>query len=242
MVCHFSLRVSGELIQLNTAVPARPASVGELLPAIREISGELQRVAVNRVEREGKHVSCRAGCGACCRQIVPVSEPEARVLAQLVESLPPERRDRVKRRFRDALAALDAAGLLDHVRDFKGSVPPADRRTFALKYFAAGVPCPFLEDESCGIHPDRPISCREYLVTSPAAQCSDPAPGLVEMLPLTAKLSEVLYRFGDGEGRDPHRFLPLVIALEWAATDPGNPPTPFPGPQLLENFVRQMAA
>ncbi|HEY5241787.1 MAG TPA: YkgJ family cysteine cluster protein [Polyangiaceae bacterium] len=28
------------------------------------------------------------------------------------------------------------------------------------------VSCPFLEEESCSIHPDRPPICREYLVTS----------------------------------------------------------------------------
>ncbi|MCU1233507.1 MAG: hypothetical protein JWP63_1474, partial [Candidatus Solibacter sp.] len=38
-----------------------------------------------------------------------------------------------------------------------------------------------------------------------------------------------------------HRYLPLVVALEFAAADSGDPPTPFPGPKLLENFVRQMA-
>ena len=37
-----------------------------------------------------------------------------------------------------------------------------------------GVPCPFLEDESCSIHPERPLVCREYLVTSPAALCAGP--------------------------------------------------------------------
>jgi Fe-S-cluster containining protein len=36
------------------------------------------------------------------------------------------------------------------------------------------MPCPFLEDESCSIHPDRPLVCREYLVTSPAELCAGP--------------------------------------------------------------------
>jgi hypothetical protein len=35
-----------------------------------------------------------------------------------------------------------------------------------VRYFLQGVACPFLEAESCGIHPDRPLACREYLVTS----------------------------------------------------------------------------
>jgi len=241
VVCHFSLRVSDDLIQLSPAVPAGPASLTDLLPALRQISTELQRVATARAESEGKHVSCRAACGACCRQIVPISEPEALALAKLVESLPPERRERIRQRFRDSLRQLEAAGLLERVRDLKGRVPQADRRTFGMEYFRAGVACPFLEDESCGIHPDRPLSCREYLVTSPAANCSNPGPGLVEMLRLPAKLSEVLYRFADGEGKGEHRYIPLVTALEWAESHSGNSLTSLSGPRLLENFVRQMA-
>ncbi len=48
----------------------------------------------------------------------------------------------------------------------------------ARRYFHLGIACPFLEDESCSIHADRPISCREYLVTSPAVNCADPKPGI----------------------------------------------------------------
>ena len=228
------------MIDAKATVPVRPIAVQELLPVLHDLSGQILRVAVSHAERQGKSISCRAGCGACCRQLVPISEPEARALSALVEAMPPERRARVRQRFRDACDQLETASLLERARDLK-SVPLSERRAFGLEYFQAGVPCPFLEDESCGIHPDRPISCREYLVTSPAGHCADPAPGRIEMVPLPAKPSEVLYRFGDAEGRDSHRFLPLATALEWAALHTGDAPRKLPGPKLLENFVRQLA-
>ena len=238
--CRFTVSISGEPVDIKAAVPARPVGVDSLLPVLRDLSETIVAAAMRGIEREGKSVSCRAGCGACCRQIVPISEPEARAIAALVEAMPPERRDRVKRRFADALARLDAAGLLERTRDVKGKVPLPDRRAFGLDYFHAGVPCPFLEDESCSIHAARPIACREYLVTSPAEYCADPAPGRIAMVPLAVKLSEVLYRFADGAGRDTHRYQPLVTALEWSAEHPEDRAAQLPGPKLLENFLREL--
>ena len=48
-------------------------------------------------------------------------------------------------------------------------------REVSTGYFALGVACPFLEEESCSIHAERPLVCREYLVTSPAERCAGPA-------------------------------------------------------------------
>jgi Fe-S-cluster containining protein len=229
------------VIDAKAEVPLRPIGVQELLPVLQELSGQIVAAAERQTARRGKGVSCRAGCGACCRQLVPISEPEARALALLVEAMPAERRAKVEQRFREAYGRLEAAGLLERLRDFKARVPAGERRAFAMEYFRAGVACPFLEEESCSIHPERPISCREYLVTSEAALCADPAPGRIEMVPLPAKASEVLYRFGDGEGRDAHHFLPLVTALEWTERHRGETAATLPGPKLLENFVRQLA-
>ena len=49
-----------------------------------------------------------------------------------------------------------------------------ERTELAYEYFKHGIACPFLEDESCSIHPDRPMACREYLVSSPAENCRAP--------------------------------------------------------------------
>ena len=46
------------------------------------------------------------------------------------------------------------------------------------RYFAAGIPCPFLEEERCGVYDERPVVCREYAVTSPPELCERLEPGL----------------------------------------------------------------
>lgn len=229
---------SGRTIQATVSIPREDLRMTDLLPILFGFSNALVTLAEDVAREAGKPVSCRAGCGACCRQLVPVSEPEALYLAELVQALPPGRAFQVRERFRTALEAL-GAGLLGRLRD-AGSLKTLDqRRELGLEYFRAGVPCPFLENESCSIYEQRPLSCREYLVSSPADNCRHPSAETIAMVPVPAKLSELLYCFGDGVGNDRTRWVPLVLALEWAEAHQAEPPR-WPAPKLFQSFLRRV--
>ena len=118
---------------------------------------------MDAVERSGASISCRAGCGACCRQVVPITETEARHVRDLVEAMPEPRRQQIRERFAAGRQRLEDAGLLE---TFQHPTEIPDRVAAGMEYFRLGIACPFLEDESCSIHPDRPLSCREYLVAN----------------------------------------------------------------------------
>src|SRR5262245_12146476 len=112
-----SLRVGRDVLDVSLEVPAGPARIDDLLPALQGLADALVGHASRQVEAEGHRISCRAGCGACCRQLVPISEVEARRLAELVRALPDAERAVVEERFARALDALTANGLLDRLRD-----------------------------------------------------------------------------------------------------------------------------
>src|SRR3546814_4912333 len=128
------------------------------------------------ISKAGRRISGRAGCGACCRQLVPIGAIEAAIVRDWVDGRPPDEAERIRARFGEAVARLKAAGLHGRLED-RASLRTAEQtRALGLDYFRAGVACPFLVDESCGIYAVRPMKCREYLVTSPAANCADPTP------------------------------------------------------------------
>ncbi len=229
---------SGRTIEAAVSVPREDLRMTDLLPLLFSFSNALVMLGEDVAREAGKPVSCRAGCGACCRQLVPVSEPEAVHLAELVQALPPERATRIRERFRAALEAL-GAGLTGRLRDPDANKTIDQRRQMGLEYFRAGVPCPFLENESCSIYQQRPLSCREYLVSSPAENCKKPSAETIEMVPVPAKLSEFLYCFGDGAGNDRSRWVPLVLALEWADAQKAEAPR-WPAPKMFENFLRRV--
>lgn len=223
------LRVGGAVLPVEVTVPAGPTRLEALLPIFQGLASYLADQAEERQAAAGRPVSCRAGCGACCRQGVPVSPSEARALARLVAAMPPRRRGEIRRRFADARARVAAAGA--------GIDPDAAGRVEGgsiargLGYFALGIPCPFLEAESCSIHPDRPIACREFLVTSPAAACAAPSRETIERVPLDGQVARA-FRAAEAESEG-KPWLLLVDALDWAAAHPA-PTARATGPELVQ--------
>ena len=160
------MNLAGTQVQFTLTVPRAPVPPSSILPILHALSEAVQNGVAEALESGGKRISCRAGCGACCRQLVPITEIEARCLAELVDSLPEPRRTEIRARFDAAVRRLDEAGLLERLRH-PARLPRDERESLGLAYFALGIPCPFLEEELCSIHADRPLVCREFLVTSP---------------------------------------------------------------------------
>jgi Fe-S-cluster containining protein len=228
-----TLKIGGQVMQVRFTVPAGRCGAEALLPDLRRLAGQATNHAVAAVERDGQRVSCAKGCGACCRQMVPVSPVEARELARMVAAMPPERAAAVRQRFVDARQRIEAASLGPARGHPDGG--KAAYRAYSLAYFSQGVPCPFLEDESCSIHPERPLVCREYLVTSTPDACAAPGAGGVRMVPVPLSPWAVLSRAASDDGR--LEWMPLIESLDYAASHPA--PTPRrTGPQYVEAVLR----
>lgn len=232
----FSLTLGEREMESSVRLPTAPATLTQILPVLLGLDSALVQAAEEEIAGQGLSISCRAGCGACCRQFAPIGEAEARYLAELVDSMPPERQAEIRRRFQQALEKLDAAGVLERARTLYQVPHASDRQLFALEYFAAGVPCPFLEHESCSIHPHRPLICREYLVTSPPDNCSNPSPKNVERILLTLQPSLTLFHLG----RPQPFFIPLVDALDWVARHPVDEQPRAPAPKLFRDFLEKL--
>ena len=224
------LDLGGTVLTAEVVVPKGPTTVRMILPVLRGFSEAVVKVAVDKCEGAGKRkVSCKAGCGACCRQLVPISEPEAHELAAVVAAMPEPRRGVVLGRFAAAREKLRAAGLLEDV----AQLPPAgsDKKTeLGLAYFGQGIACPFLEEESCSIYPDRPLVCREYLVTNDPKHCAQPNAEVMDLVPIPGGLSTPLMKASGGR-------VALVLALEWAATH-AEPAPKEAGPEVLMGVLR----
>ena len=198
-------------------VPSGEVGARGLLPVLRKFTNALVQISAHRAEVAGGTISCTKGCGACCRQVVPLATPEVYELADLVDSMPEPKQSEVRRKFAEGLAKTRK-----EVDELLASKKMADKQAAAsgLKYFEHRVPCPFLEEESCSIHPNRPLVCREFLVTSPAANCSNPSPETIRRIPLTASPARALMLAAPGDRAGQTPWVPMIAALEWAAAHP----------------------
>jgi Fe-S-cluster containining protein len=200
-------------------LPDAPIRLAEFAFQIYPLDQKLVQMAVEDETRDGKKaISCKAGCGACCKQAVPVSIPEAFLLRDLVLSFPQEKRIQVLQRFEGIQKKLvEHAGELDAKADEDWN----DKlRRIGIRYFEFGLDCPFLENQSCSIHPYRPTVCREFLVTSPAEACATlispeitGVPMAINMPHCMAKLTGILF------DREPE-LIPMPLALDWAENHP----------------------
>lgn len=236
----FGIEGDGWRFEGRATVPTGPTRVDDLLPLARAIADRIVLETCTAAAAAGRQVSCRKGCGACCRTLVAVSEVEARRVRRLVDGLPEPRRTEVRARFADAARRLDEAGLLEDLRHPERMTARAYEDIMS-PYFRLGIACPFLENESCSIYAERPITCREFLVTSPPEHCAEVDSADVVRVRLPLQVFNAVARWNvPAQGEVNERWVPLVLAPEWAETHAEEPPT-RPGTELLEEFLRYLS-
>ena len=242
----FSIGFGDSTISASAVVPRGQTNITELLPVIYGLDSALVDAVTAQAVADGRTISCKAGCGACCRSLVAISIFEAEALAGWIESLPEAQRLELAGRFDGALRSLATAGIIDRLVDLKPGDPLAEielNTDLKRDYFYARVACPFLVDESCSIHPIRPLICREHLVVSPAENCYDPALHEVIKLEPPLLLFPVLNEMGARVERDGRGWIPLVFLFAWmkAGAHPGLL-VAGAGPAVLQAFVSRVGS
>lgn len=212
------LNLNGQPVDMQMTVPARPVKPQRMLPVLQKMTDAFVDLAVGA---SGESVSCREGCGACCSQAIPLAEIEAHGIAELVEAMPEPRRTEVRDRFEVAFSHFASIGWFDRLTAC-ASLPVKERERVFLDYFAENIPCPFLVEDSCTIHADRPLTCREYLVSSPAENCSEPSATSIRRIEVPIKPSVPARRLGQTKMIAGVDFIPLVAALKWVERNGDN--------------------
>lgn len=160
-------------------------------------------------EIHGEKPSCRKGCAACCRQMIPMSPPEAFLLSETLEAMEPAREGPVNNRLSALGKRLESEGL--------GNLPLSNH---VKEYFRLGLPCPFLIGEACSIHGRRPMACREYIAVSPADHCSDFPNPFTRLLPLSISVGDALGEVAGEALGTGMEMIPMVRIREWLDANP----------------------
>lgn len=189
------LSVRGKPLEVQISVPAQPVKPQRMLPIFQKLTNLFVEIGVEESKSKGQEISCTKGCGACCRQPVPLPEFEAYNIAEIVEKMPEPRRTDVKKRFDKAVAHFTEIGWVERFENC-ADYEQKERREVFLDYFREGIACPFLVEESCSIHQDRPIVCREYLVTNSPEHCSNPTKENVNVVKIPIAPAKSLFKFG----------------------------------------------
>ncbi len=208
-----------------------------IVPAFREVGKRAIALEQARAEATGLAISCRMGCAACCRMLVPVSPPEAFALHEAVQRLPDSQRRHLHEKIEASRVRLEEAGLwgrLSEVAETDRQLSDEDMEQTNRDYYALRLPCPFLENEACSIYSDRPAACRELLVTTPADLCQDIVRNPVRPIPVPVRMGTVLGMLWAELVGGPVTLIPLPLALSWAARHGEQGKRRWKGSELLE--------
>ena len=237
----FSVALGVGKFAATAVVPAGQTNLTQILPVIQSLDDSLIAGITAQLGEAGHQVSCRAGCAACCRQLVALSIFEAEALAEWIGTLALEQQHALARRFDEALRKYAGAGLIDRMVNEDWLANSGASRQLALDYFAQYVACPFLENELCSIHPIRPLNCREYMVISPPELCDDPAALNPTPAPMPMNFFRSLTQIGAELENDHRGWIPLLFLFAWmkAGAHPGQRVS-GDGPQVLYEFVKNI--
>ena len=241
----FDIALNTPAGSLTTAldVPTGFVPVTAIVPVARRLGEEALQLEERRAKAAGESVSCRMGCAACCRMMVPVSPPEAFALREYVNQLPADRQTQVSSRLADTTARLKAADLWDRLQDIsRAATPPSDDALDPINraYYRLRLPCPFLENELCSIYEARPAACRELLVISPAELCDNIADNPVRPLPVPMRIGTVLGLVWAQLTNTSPRLIPLPLALDWADAQQREAGRTWTGSALIDQLLDKM--
>ncbi len=113
-----------------------PASTQQSVMLIEQLYRSIDKVVTETTA--GEEIACQAGCAYCCSSRVEISEPEAFLLALLLQQLSPPLLADIKQRL------TDYAQQVNYQRQ-------AEQR----------IPCIFLRHARCTVYPFRPAACRK---------------------------------------------------------------------------------
>lgn len=238
----FEIAVNTPAGRLNTTldVPTGFVPITSIVPVTRRLGEEMLKLEELRSREAGHSISCRMGCAACCRMLVPLSPPEAFALRDYVAQLPEDRQDALRRKIAHSQATLASHHLLDRLREVADAtrpIPDEDLDPVNRAYYALRHPCPFLENEICSIYEARPAACRELLVTSPASLCDNLVENPVTPLPVSVRIGTVLGLLWGTVTNSSPRLIPLPLALEWAEQHRDDASRTWAGSKLIDQML-----
>ena len=216
-----------------------PTRLAELVPIAQLVTDVMLDAAIAHERDQGRELSCAAGCGACCRQYVAISIPEALYVAEALAQLPADQQSLYAGRMAAIADRLGKEERVDRVLD--PTVAPDTIRTLPREYFQLGLPCPFLTDESCSIYLHRPTPCRDHNLTSPPELCRDPYANELRKVPSPLPLTAVLARLTARLVEAPSTLVPLSQVTRAAETHREIDQRTWPGVALVKELLTELA-
>jgi Fe-S-cluster containining protein len=215
------------------------AKLSDLVPLARQLSEEILSITDKKTTESGEAIACRKKCSHCCRYLVPLTIPEAMRLTEEVESRP-----LWERRFVVESCLLMARCILEltpksSLEKFINIPLNAGTRFKDLSdwYSRIDLPCPFLVNHLCTIYEQRPIACREHMVTGSNSNCEVRSVQPPHRVQMPVSILESLARLTNELEKPADEVIILPFVLIWRFDRLDCFKHAWPASELVSRFV-----
>jgi len=210
----------------------RPARLSEIVPLARAVSDTVCSALVDASAGDGQPVQCRKGCSDCCSYLVPLSIPEVFRLWEELSAMGADAASGVLNRcFACEEKILDAHTLGKLAISDSFEAPEISRWYAQLQ-----MTCPFLSHGLCRIYQQRPLACREHLVTSAAALCKSSPENVPHTVEMPVSVLEALGQLAAEAEQAEVEAVMLPLAFTGIENGLDRSRRTWPAIQLVERF------
>lgn len=244
-VSDLGLDILGQSLHVHIAASGSEARLADIVPIAREICDRVTAMVIEHLSKNGPEITCKKGCCACCRQLILLSVPEAFRLVQEIVSLPMDVREMVIAACRNA--AEQVGGKLQEDLATEAPLKPGDSESYRQqvsdwfgsdRYQGLEINCPFLSSGLCAIYEQRPLLCRQWLVTGPANQCEKGGINADQTVQMPVNMANVLTELTiqlEGGNRE---IVPLTGMFDWFSQNEKRYDKTWPAKKLIEQFIK----
>jgi Fe-S-cluster containining protein len=230
--------VLGEPIHFHISVEQRQAKLSEIIPLARQLSEKLSLSVTDKLHRNGISVTCHKGCSACCSYLVPLSVPEAFRLREEVLAMPQEQAGTILRSFLDSARKIIDSKFHEHnVNDLSHTNIPVQKNLLSKWYAELNLTCPFLSDGICTTYEQRPIACREHLVTGSASLCEALREDEPDVANMPVSILECVGELAAELEQSQVEAVMMPLALPWTQANLERAEKTWPAVKMVERFV-----
>jgi Fe-S-cluster containining protein len=235
----FELGTPEGTLRTTLRIPSEPMRLSEFAQSVLHVDDEIIAMAVKKQLPVLGPPSCKKGCTACCNQLIPISIPEAFMIHDLVSAMSNTRQEEVLTRVVDAEGKLEELGIDAYALE---DLNEQSVRQLLVQYHRSNVQCAFLHNGACSIYTSRPASCREYFVSSPAANCAKIGEAVVTRIPISIRMAHALAGVTARVLGREAMLLPLSFAINWAEENEEIGQRKFDGHMLVNLLLEELSA
>jgi Fe-S-cluster containining protein len=170
----FELDIFGRPARFGISIAQKRIRLSDIVPLARTLSTKVALFVLDRLRSKGEFIPCCKGCSACCNYLVPLSVPEAFRLREEILALPARQRRKVVQ------SCIETAKIILSKKPEEFEITESAETNSRIQinklskwYASFKLACPFLSDSLCSSYEQRPIACREYIVTGSAQFCKN---------------------------------------------------------------------